>query len=973
MITRTFLTAAALAYGSALCAQAVVTGTVVDEIGEPTIGASVVVVGSDPINGTATDFDGKYQITVEDPPGTIDLRVSYTGYADQVLTDVVVTDGETTYQDVLLEENAEELEEVVVVARRTTGTAAAIDAIRLGSDRVLDGISSQEMSRLALSDAAGALSKTTGTTIVDGRFIVVRGLGDRYSTAQLNGLQMPSTDPYRNSPQLDLIPASLLDNIVTSKTFTPDQPGSFTGGNVNLQTKAFPDQRLFSVSASVGYNTQSTFNDDFLTHRGGGNDYFGYDDGTRALPGGLVDIGDNPFVYEDRFGRERSVSILSPGVQTFNATNEEFAPLFDQIERAADLLPTDFTTTASAPTVNHGLSLTYGDRLDLGGDKQLGFVLNGRFDRDYQHYTGGTEALYVLDDPEATALNPFFLYDRDTRSIENPSVGLFGSASLRVAQGQTVRATMVYSHNTQIETRLLRGVAPGYNVDEPDFVDNSVQNFLERSSLTGQLAGQHALMANGDLRLEWAGAVTQSTQNTPNLRFLSTVVDVAADGTETPIFRQNEFGLPANFFRELNDLQYEGKLDLMYDFPTGGHKLKFGGAYQTKTRDFGERIFESFQVPRSSLRNISAGPEAFFADDNTGVVTLDNGNVRVNNFVNDITLASNSYDGEETIAAAYGMGTVRFGERFRVIAGARLEHTDIFVESRDTTLGDSTRIGAIDQLNVLPSVSVVFRPTDRSNIRVSFTQTLARPNMREVAIFPSFEFSGGPRFSGNPDLVLTQVNNYDLRWELSPEDGGIFSASAFYKTFNDPIVVTYLTGLVSPFFTYVNVEEATVYGLELEARRDLGFLAPGLSGLSVGVNASLIESSSKIDQEEIERNNLDRDTRPLQGQSPYIVNANVAYADDELGIDASVAFNYFGDRLSFIGNRGTPDVFERGRGSLDATLSKAVGPVDLRLTASNLLDPRYQTYADYLGTDFVFSEFRRGRTFQFGVGYTFGG
>ena len=955
-----------LAAASALRAQGVVTGTVLDDLGDPAYGATVVVVDSEPLLGTTTDLDGKYRLEVPVGDGLASLTFSYVGLGDKTVADVTVEQGEVTFLDVALEESSIELEAAVVTAQALQNTDVALTKIRAGSDKILDGISSQEMSRLNLSNAASALTKVTGTTIVDGKYIVVRGLGDRYSTAQLNGLEMPSTDPYRNSPQLDLIPSSLLDNIITSKTFSPDQPGSFTGGNVNLQTKAFPEQRTFSVSVGAGFNTQATFDDGFLTHAGGANDYWGYDDGTRALPAELGALRDAEFNVPDFLGRDRFVEPLGVGVQTISTSTEGAEPLFAAVERAADLLPTDYAIRRDAPPVNHSVGLSYGDRLDLGGDRQLGFIVSGKFDRDYAHYTGGTAAIYELADGDAAALNPFFVYD-DTRSVENPSVGLFGTASLRLAQGQTVSALGVYSHNTEIQTRRLDGVAPGYNIEAPDLVENSVQEFLERSTLTGQVSGEHALTEAGDLTLDWSAAYTQSRQNTPNLRFLSAIRIGGADGEA--IFRQNELGLPSNFFRELRDDQGEVKLDLRKEF-AGGHKVQLGGAYRNKERDFSEQTFQSFYVPSNALFSIDDGVEDFFSDENTGVITRADGRRRLNNFVNDITAVANSYDGTETIAAAYAMGTVAILPRLRAVVGARVETTDIFVESRDSSLEASRRIGEITSTDVLPSLNMIYSPSENANVRASFTQTLARPNMREVAIFPSFEFSGGPQFSGNPELELTNVDNYDLRYEYFPAAGGILSSSVFYKRFTNPIVQTYLAGTgASPFFTYVNVDEATVYGLELEARHNLGFLAPWASALTVGTNFSLIESQSDIDPGEVQRNGLDEDTRPLQGQSPYIVNGSLAYLHRDAGIDAAVSYNLFGDRLAFNGNNGTPDVYERSRGSLDVTVAKELGPVTVRAVAQNLLDPEYETFADFKGRDFVYSSYRRGMTFQLSVGY----
>jgi outer membrane receptor protein involved in Fe transport len=830
-----------------------------------------------------------------------------------------------------------------------------------------------EMSRLALSDAADALTKVTGTTIVDGKYIVVRGLGDRYSTAQLNGLEMPSTDPYRNSPQLDIIPSSLLDNIITSKTFTPDQPGNFTGGNVNLKTKDFPEQRTYSISVGVGYNTLATFNDDFITHRGGSNDYFGYDDGTRALPARLVEIGE--LEVPAGTGSPGSVRILTPDVNRLLVTDEENQQAFDLVEEASDLLDSDFDIIRSAPTLNHSISLSYGNQHLLKKNRRIGYVFNANFSRDYNHYDDGINAIYKLDDGGADVLNQSFDFS-DTRSAEMPSVGAFGSFSYKLADGQTLNAIGVYNHTTEISTRYLNGSAPELNIDDPDFLENRAIRFLERSTTNVQLNGQHALNKSGDLTLDWSAGYTLSSQSEPNFRLFANTVSLVNDEVRYNI-QSASYSRPQSFFRELEDEQWEYKMDLAKSFDSG-HKLQVGGSYRNKVRDFSESIYELQTNERNEIVRYSGDPRAYFSDENSGFLdstarsTPTTTRAGIANWVVDNTLLQNSYDGEETIAAVYGMGTYAVSKKFRIIAGARLESTDIEVTSRDQTLPDSFRIGRIDALDLLPSLNLVYSPNSNSNFRFSVTQTLARPNMREIALFPSFDFIGGPTFSGNPRLQRTNVTNLDLRYEYFLSNGGLLSASAFYKDFSDPIVSTFLAaGQLE--FTYVNVEEATVYGIELEARKDLGFINPQLVPLTVGANLSIIESEVPINPVEAARNGLPEGaTRPFQGQSPYIVNANISWAPRGGSFDASLAFNYFGDRLAFNGAEGTPDVYERGRQSLDFIVTKRLGSLTLRAVAANLINPAYETFATFKDQDFVFTQFRRGRTFKLSVGYTFG-
>ncbi len=949
-------------------AQAVVSGTVLDELGEPTIGATIID-SQDPSRGTTTDFDGKYRLEL--PAGTYDLTFSYVGLADKTVTGVVAQEAKVTFLDVSMQVSSTALDEVVVTAKALQNTENALIMTRLKSDRVLDVISSQEMSKLAVSSAAGAMTKVTGTTVVDGKYIVVRGLGDRYSTAQLNGLTMPSSDPYRNSPQLDLVPSGLLDNIQTSKTFSPDQPGAFTGGNVDLNTKAFPEITTFSASVGVGFNTQSTFNDAFQTYRGGSTDWLGYDDGTRALPGRILEIGATP-VPAGR-GSTGTVSILNNAVRGLNTTDEANALPLSLVEEVTDIMPLDYATQSATAPLDHSLGLSYGTSHDLGGSKRFGYLVSGSYSRAYTYFDDGTVAVYRLEDPTATGLNTD-LSLRDTLSVETPTVAGFATLGYTFAKNQTISANLIYNHTADKSTRDLAGTAPVNNVTGDQYLQNRALFWLERESVAAQLRGEHSLNAASNLRLEWAGGYTLSKQLEPNRRLLAAIADTTDPENIVFSIPTASISRPLSFFRDLRDDQYEGRVDLFKSF-AAGHKLQAGGSYRTKERAFSESIYELRVNNERDLPFPYAGrAEDYFRDENLGFGTNRREQERVLNYLVDNTLPANSYDGHERIGAAYLMGTYKFNDRIRAIIGARVETTDLQSINRAENTPDSVRIGEIKATDLLPSINLVYSPIERHNIRASYTQTIARPNMREIALFPSYDFIGGPTFSGNPNLERTNITNYDLRYEFFPRTGALVSVSGFYKEFKNPIVSTFLATQQLEF-SYVNVPEARVLGIELEGRTDLGFINERLTALKLGANLSLINSEADVNPEELDRiqtfNPDFPSTRQLQGQSPYIVNANISYASERYGYEVGAAFNIFGDRIAFNGNDGSPDIFEKARGSLDVTLSKSIGPLAVRLVGSNLLNPEYKTSVDYNGQEYVYTSFRRGANVSLSLGYTF--
>ncbi len=950
-------------------AQAVITGTILDDIGDPAIGATVVDTSVNPPLGTTTDFDGKYTLEVE--PGTYTLTFSYVGLGSKTVTGIVADANKVTFLDVTLESSSETLEEIVVTAQALQNTENALIMTRLKSDRVLDVISSQEMSKLAISNAAGAMSKVTGTTIVDGKYIVVRGLGDRYSTAQLNGLTMPSSDPYRNSPQLDLVPSSLLDNIQTSKTFLPDQPGAFTGGNVDLHTKAYPELTTFSASLGLGFNSQSTFNDQFESYKGGKTDWLGYDDGTRELPDRIREIGQLS-VPAGR-GSSGTVSILNNAVVALNSSDEANANALALVEEATDVMPLDYETFKTTAPLDHSVGLSYGTSYDLKGDKRFGYLVSGNYSRSFDYYNQGRVAVYRLNDTAATTLNTD-LNLRDTLSVESPTVAGFASLGYTFAKNQTISANLIYNHTAEIASRQLAGEAPANNVTGDQELQNQAQIFQERSSLASQLRGNHALTSDANVRMEWALGYTRSEQNEPNRRLLAAIADFSDPAAPVYSLPTASISRPLSFFRELRDDQYEGKLDL-FATVKGGHKIQGGLAYREKQRDFTELIYElRVNNARDLPSPYDGNPSNYFNDANLGFGENARGNQRVLNYLVDNTAPANSYDGHEKIGAAYLMGTIKIVEKLRAIVGARVETTDLQAINRAVNSPDSIRIGRIEATDFLPSFNLIYSPIERHNIRASFTQTIARPNMREIARFPSYDFIGGPTFSGNPGLVRTNIDNYDIRYEFFPRSGALVSVSGFYKSFRNPIVSTFLATQQLEF-SYVNVDQAMVAGIEVEGRTDFGFINEALTALRAGLNFSLIDSEADINPEELARirtfNPNFKGTRQLQGQSPYIVNANASWASDRLGLEFGAAFNIFGDRIAFNGDNGSPDIFERARGSLDLTLSKNLGVFDVRLVGSNLLNPEYKTSAIYGGQEYVYTSYKRGAQVALDLAYTF--
>ncbi len=959
-----------LVTATAMAQKGAVSGTVYDEDGFPMLGANVVIEGT--TNGAQTDFiEGKYQFQAD--PGTYNLVATYVGYAPQTIEGVTVTPNETTLLDITFsEDSGVQLDiDVTVTAQALERGEVAVMKLRQNSDKVQDVISSQEIQRLGAGTAAAALSKVTGTTIVDGKYVYVRGLGDRYSATTLNGLQLPSIDPYRNSAQLDLIPTTVLDNITASKTFTPDLPGDFTGGSVNIKIKALPERFTWGLSVAGAYNSLSNFRNDFLTFDGGNKIGLGYNDGTLNGPAALRDPALN------------NADVLSSNADRRARRDPALA---SSVENVANGFGNAFDLNRKSTGPDYSVSGNIGNQFNLG-TMPVGFFATATYSRDFSQYTNGIRGNYVNPGGNSGSLQE--IYDlNDSKSVESGKLGGMIGVTLRPTPANNISLYSIYSHQGFLEGRILQGSneSKGAAGTADNFYRSQASTFLERELIDYVAQGDHTLTGLGNIKIEWAANYIDSKQNEPDLRFAEYIQQ-----QDRFIIDPSQFSRPSRFFRDLSDNTFQGSLDItipVFQGKSRGNALKFGGMASSKSRDFNEKIYAYENDRGLSFSEAGGDFDVFFGPANLGVLeesVSDRNTIGV--FVFDNSNLANSYTGSYDIAAAYGMMTYEFTPRLKAIFGLRAEQTSILVESDvvnneydmaaatgrepdQKRIDDNT--ARIDTLALMPALNLVYKLGENSNLRGSFSQTIARPNMREVAPFGAFGFLGEPIVFGNPDLELTSVDNYDLRYEIFPNAGEVLALSAFYKRFTNPIVTTFrLSG--DQQFTWTNSESADLYGLELEARKSLGFLTEKLQNLTVSTNLAVIQSNQRIDDAEVALGRaVDPDfsaERAFNGQSPFVANANLSYATPESGWDVVVAYNFFGDRLQSIGAVGSPDIFERGRSQLDLSLSKKIQNFKVSLRARNLLNPAFESYSEFNGQTYIFQSYERGREISFGISY----
>ncbi|MCC9137093.1 TonB-dependent receptor domain-containing protein [Pontibacter silvestris] len=915
------------------------------ETGEELIGATVVIKGTN--SGTATDLDGKFSFN-NLQPGTYELQASYVSYEPKAVAGVVVKDGEVTVVDIRLGSSTTALKEVVVEARAIRSSEGTLRNIQRKSALVMDGISAEQITRSGDSDAASALTRVTGISVEGSKYVYVRGLGDRYVKTALNGAEIPGLDPNRNTVQMDLFPSNLLDNLTVSKTFTPDLPGSFSGGYVNITTKDFPDRYTLQLSSSVGYNSQATFNSNFLSSNKGGLDWLGFDDDTRAVP-----------------------DEIDYTIPSESFTNQERA---EQIDKATKAFNTEMAPSRMTAPVNHSHTFSLGNQTELFG-KQFGYVVGLSYQRNFSYYDNGSFGVWKLKSASAEELDNNKLFS-DERGVEEVTLGLLANFSYKLNNNNKISLNLMRNQNGQNSSRFLSGTYPeNFGVyDESAIFESRALHYIQRSLTSGQLKGEHVLPGFKNSKVDWLASFTLSQQDEPDLRFFAN--DYFITGADTAYsIRVSNYSPPSRFFRNLDETNLDLKLNLETPFTIWNGleaKTKFGVAALLKDRSFRENIY---RYRFSNAYNYNGNVEEFFAPENLGIVMQPSdpesgGIYNYGVYLQDGSQRTNNYDGEESVYAGYAMIDLPVTEKLRVVAGARLEATDIYVESFNPLLEP----GNLNQVDILPSVNTTYSLTEKMNFRLGYSRTLARPNFREIAPYTSFDFVGEPALVGNANLKRTLIDNFDARWEWYPAVAEYIGVSAYYKNFQNPIERTINTLAQNPQIDINNVDNAKVYGLEFEINKRLSFVTPSLENFLVGANLSLTKSQVNISESELALirtlNPEAESTRPMFGQSPFVANATLSYQSEPLGLVATASFNMFGDRISAISIGGTPNIYERSRPIAGLVVSKRISEhFSAKVSANNILNPAYKHSHEYKGEEYIYSSYKVGRDFSVGLTY----
>ncbi len=920
-----FLLAAALlplAPVPAFAADSGFTGTIKDaETGEPLGFANLVynrmegsVAGT--AQGTISDETGTFDVAVA--PGIYRVKIQFIGYKPFRKDAVLVRAGEKTRLDVALEVEAFQGETIRIKADAIKNTDASLLVKRQLAGAVQDGISAEQIRTSTDSNAAEVVTRVTGVTLVDGKYVYVRGLGERYSSAQVNGSTVASPEANRRVLPFDIFPAGFLENVVIQKTYTPDQPGDFGGGSVNVSTLDFPSKRSWVVSVGSGAHN-STTGKDFATYEGGGRDYLGFDDGTRDIPDLVQQLAGNQAV--------RLRGIASPN--GFTAA---------QVESLGEAFNKTWSRTSESAGPAMNFAASYGDEIGILG-MPLGVVaaatLNNSF-KTYEYDFAEYQALAA--DGSLEVLNDFDV----TRSSAETLLGGLVNAGWKVLEDHRLNLRAMYNHSSEDQVKFSTGPTD----DLP--VRRTRLRFVERSLFSASAGTSHQFDFLNGTKFEWRAEISEAEQDEPDRRSydyeLRTVV---TDGDTTRTWELNRRSSSAGLTRAysyLDDTDRNYAANLVVPFPQWSgldSQLKLGWAEKNKDRDSAIRRF-AFRSPTSGAAgyDFSLSPEELLTDENIG------GNARTFR-LEELTRASDAYKASHDITARYALLELPIWSRLRFTGGVRVEDSDLRVTTSSPIVGAEPEVGRIDKKDTLPAANFRLAVTDRINLRGAFSRTLNRPDLRELTSQEYTDYDRDRSYIGNPELEQAELESWDLRFEVFPSPEETIAISAFTKSIDRPIEYQVYQGtgggelVRQPY----NGEKGTLDGVEFEARMGLGRVWSGLDRFGMSGNLTLIDSEVEI---ALVSERKGRVRRKLTGQSDYVANVALQYQSAGGALSGSVQYNVFGERLDAagpvdeLGQPLYPDVFEQPRHLLDLTSSYRLGPARLKLSVENILGEEYE-------------------------------
>jgi outer membrane receptor protein involved in Fe transport len=888
-------------------------GTVFDSQTSRAIAAVKIYVDGHTSGDQATGADGAFRLQLS--PGTYTLRFTHASYLDADVTGIEVKAGEAVdASTVLVSKGVRTVVEVHESVAAVSATAQAMLTERRLAPQVSDSISNEEIKKSTASDAAGALERVTGVSVVESGYVYVRGLGERYSATMLNSAMVPTTEAERRVVPLDMFPAALIDSIKILKTYTPDLPGEFSGGLVRMTTMEFPAKKIFQVSTSFGFNTRST-NQRYASYRGGAWDEFGFDDGIRSLPAAVPS--------------DRRVSIAFDSRQQLADYQKEFPIIWEPLFRESVRPSQTYNIVGGGTYGRFGLvgALTFSNKPQTQIEQQTYYRRLG---------LGGTIEPY-------TSYPDFRQYDESAR------LGGVLNAAFRVTPNHKLIWRNTLTRDSDKEAREYTG----YDNNQGGIISSQRLRWVERKLFSTGLEGDHVLPALRNTIFKWLFTYSTSGRDEPDMR---EVLRSQQDDGRFAFLNIGSSGL--RFFDTFTDHIYEPQAEITQPFFKGKLTGSWSVGFRAALRD---RSFDArrlrFQLQDPTKVDLYAPSDILFGEPNLrpGVFEL-----------REETRGTDRYTADMNIYGGYAMVDFGIGPRWRFITGVRVEDAEITVVTSDPFRPSTPFVARLLNRDPLPAANVIYALSSRQNLRFTYSRTVSRPDFRELSPFEFTNVQGGFNVAGNPDLRRATIDNFDARWEWFPGGDQLIAASFFSKRFSDPIETT-VQPTTDLRVSFLNADRALNRGFELEARRDLASFSRRLKALNVQANFTFVDSNVTIRPED--QGILTSLERPLAGQSRYIYNFITEWNAPRFRSQARFYVNGISRRLANVGVNGLPDIYQEGGHFLDFVYQYSFdenGRTSMRFSAENLGDNTYRWTQDNLPA----RQYQLGRTFSVGFSYS---
>jgi hypothetical protein len=912
-----------------------ISGKITDEKGETVMSATVMIEGT--TQGARSDLDGKFTIkNVAD--GKYTLLITYVAYEKKTISDVVVKDGKSEFLNITITKSNKSLKEVVI---KTAAKKESINALLIQQKNmatISDGISGEMIKKTADRNTSDVLKRVSGVTIVDNKFAVIRGLADRYNMAMLNGNILPSSESDRKAFSFDIFPSSLLDNIVISKAATPDKPGEFAGGIIDLSTKDIPNENFLSTQVGTGMNTIGTF-ESYKQGATSKTDWLGYDKTTRIVP------------------------------SNFPTTEEFKAQTLTQKYETSKLFGNNWKiNNENAMPLNRSIQVAGGINKKFGKESAIGIIAGLSYNRNLR--------TNYLERGDLNGTTAAYKYN-DTIYRDNVLLGGIFNVGLKINNQHKINFKNALTANSDDQTIIREGDF----IENAQFIKANASWFTNNRLIANQLNGEHVI-TNQKIKIFWGLGQNTIKRTTPDLRKFYTIKNYGEQNyvTYIPLGQASPF-YSGTYFDETSEKIKNGNLDVLIPYKIAGIKqsVKVGAYVQKKDRIFDARVM-GYKQGKNSAHDYSLDllpQDQIFAPENMNAMGY---------VLDDLTQPNNSYTANSTLQAAYIMNDHSILEKFRIVYGVRVESFKQELVEGNLVKGDK-KINK-ENTNILPSMNFTYLLNKKTNVRFCASQTLSRPEFRELASTPFFNFANLLTYQGNNLLEQTKIQNYDVRYEYFMGKGEIISGSVFYKYFDNPIESVMTPGAKA--IKYQNAPNATCYGLEFEFRKSLSFLSSNekslVNNIALFGNFAYIKSNVNIESTVAGGEKVTY-KRAMQGQSPYIINFGASFTQPEKNLGVNLVFNRIGERIFAVGDfDNVESMYEAARNVLDLQISKKFyNKLELKLSFSDILsNPTvfyYNTLKDNVvdrsnttyqkNQDFNYSKQLNGKSIGLSVAYQF--